>query len=223
MISFEPDLDATGLCFLATSRPTGMKLLGNLPFDEERHATRNRVLQTGDTPLQLHAIRPGPAHRGRLEPESLAHVLEVVGAQTQGMRNGLVDRMMRHPSAVVAETRLAGVDDSNQLEIRSAQGDDAVLGAVARVPAAYHTLKAVLGLEPLRGGAQIPDTEDDVIYLETHLVDTATPGTSDRLPAVKRLSAVLVVAAAAALAAALLGRSDEPEAAADSWSPVEPS
>ena len=58
-----------------------------------------------------------PLSPDNLEPESLAHVLEVVGAQTQGMRNGLVDRMMRHPSAVVAETRLAGVDDSNQFDI----------------------------------------------------------------------------------------------------------
>ena len=134
------------------------------PLDEEReHGLLSRSLDSSHAPPENGPVRARPRSVGDAQSQPPRYCVEIVGPDAPAQQPRSL--AARDPAAECAPCGLGFVDDRNELEIGIDERHDPVRGPQPAVPAALDRREPVALLEPLTGGCEVGDRDQDVVEL----------------------------------------------------------
>ena len=148
-------------------------VLGDMPLDEKRQRLLDGKIHPRRAPLQLGAVRPTPAHRGRLQTQTCANGIQVVGTDANGVNTGSSLGSLVRPVPKRRALSFGWVDDGKQLDVAAAKRDDAIGGTVTGMTPSLHRAEAETIFEASGGLVEVADTYDQVVDHRVHMTSLA--------------------------------------------------
>jgi hypothetical protein len=156
--------DAGGLDSVLDGDSPRVSILGNIPPDEERkEGLGDRLLPPDHAPTQRVAARLKPRTFPNRKPEAGGDAFQILDREAPSAKPIAIREAVGERAAEPMASCLLSVHDREELDVGTAQRNDAIRGTPAWMFASRVRAEAQPPFQPLGGDVQVPHPEDDMV------------------------------------------------------------